>query len=70
MDFPPIDRKMTLKQFNLNEFCLCVAEDAEIPIMEDDEEGEDGAESAAAEEQPIILSRRPSVDSDSYNPVS
>lgn len=31
MDFPAIDKSMKLKAFNLNEFCLCAADDNAPP---------------------------------------
>ena len=31
MDFPAIDKSMKLKAFNLNEFCLCAADDNALP---------------------------------------
>lgn len=33
MDFPAIDKSMKLKAFNLNEFCLCAADDDALPPL-------------------------------------
>lgn len=33
MDFPAIDKTMKLKAFNLNEFCLCPADEDALPPL-------------------------------------
>jgi hypothetical protein len=71
MDFPPINRDMNLKQFNLNEYCLCLSDDIEEPMTNNDYDAmaEDYDMLHDADDIAAQTVRRMTIESDSYNPV-